>query len=171
MKILIINGSPRKKSYTKILANFVYEYVKEKYDTEFLDLGKEPIEPFRGFEEKYNEKTTNIVSSLKNFDIFIICSPVYNGLLSSAIKNLFEHVNYKELIGKTAGFILMAGGKISYLQVQGQLNALMNYFTIISNPKAIYVGKESFNDKMEVNDNDAKERIKIVIDSTINLKK
>jgi len=172
MKILVINGSPRKKSYSRILAEFAYEHAKSKYkDVEILDLGKDSIEAFRGPEETYNEQTKKIVDSMKNSDVFIICSPIYNGVFSAAIKNLFEHLNYKAFIGKTAGFILMASGKISYLQVQGQLTAMMSYFTIISNPKAVYASKDFFDEKMDLVDDSLKERIKNVVDSTVDLKK
>ena len=170
MKVLIINGSPRKESFTKILANFAYGYVKEKYDTKLLDLGEEQIEFFRGFKEKYNKKTKEIINSLKNFDVFIICCPVYDGLLSAVIKNLFEHLNYKEFSGKVSGFIIMAGGKISYLQVQGQLTALMKYFNIISNPEAVYANQENFDDKKNLVDEEIKKRLKETIDGTIKLK-
>ena len=171
MKILIINGSPRKKSYSRVLATFIYEYVKENHkDAELLDLGKNPIELFRG-EGDYNEQTKKVKDSLKDFDIFIICSPVYNGFFSSAIKNLFEFADPKELEGKVAGFVLMATGRISYLQVQSQLSSLMNYFSIISNPKAAHIDGAAFNENQEITDEDVKKRLKKLIDSTIDIKK
>jgi len=46
-----------------------------------------------------------------------------------------------------------------------------NDFTIISNPKAVYAGREFFNEKMELIDNNIKERIKDVVDSSVSLKK
>jgi len=51
----------------------------------------------------------------------IIGSPIYNGLLGSPLKNLFEHVEYKSLEGKVAVYIIKSGSQISALQVQGQL--------------------------------------------------
>jgi len=172
MKILIINGSPRKKGYSKALAEFVLNYAEEKkYDVELLDLSKDEVEPFKGYEGSYSEKTKEIVDSLENYDVFIICSPVYDGSFSSTLKNLFEHANFKKLIGRTAGFIIMAGGKISYVQVQGHLNSLMNYFTIISNPKAAHVGPKDFDEEMNLTDEKIIERIKEVVDETLEMKK
>ena len=171
MKILIINGSPREKSYTKVLAKFVFEYSKEKYEkTEFLDLSKEELERFIGYEGNYNGKTKEILELMKKSDVYIICSPVYDGALSSAIKNLFEHINHKEINGKVAGFVIMAGGKISYLQVQGQLTALMAYFKVFSNLEAVHVGRESFTDEMILEDKTIEERLRNMVDKTIKIK-
>lgn len=171
MKILVINGSPRKKSYSKVLSKFAFECINEKHECDFLDLSKGEVEIFRGFEEEYNEKSKKIITSLKDYDSFIICSPIYNGCFSSAIKNLFEFADYKVLGGKVAGFILMAGGKISFNGVQSQLNSLMNYFGIISNPKAVFVGPEAFGKKMNIKDKELKKRIDEMVQKIVDLVK
>jgi len=171
MKILLICGSPRKKSYTRILTDMAFDYAKKKnYDITYLDLGKVNIEKFRGLEEKYDEVTESAVKLIENSDVFIIGSPIYDGVFSSAIKNLFEFVNYKSLEGRVSGFILMAGSKISHLQVQGQLQALMNYFRVISNPRSVFVSIDDFDENMKLNNKEVKNRIEKLIEETVNLK-
>ena len=172
MKILVICGSPRKKSYTRILTNIAFEYVKSKeYDVTYLDLGKVKIEKFRGLEEKYDKATEDIVKLVESSDIFIIGSPIYDGVFSSAIKNLFEFVNYKALERRIAGFILMSEGTISYLQVQGQLQVMMNYFRVISNPRSVFVSIDDFDEDMKLKNEKIKERVEKLVDETLNLKK
>lgn len=171
MKILVINGSPRKKSYTKILAEFALNCIKEKHECVFLDLSKGEVDTFVGFEGKYSERSKKITTSLKDYDVFLICSPVYNAFFSAAIKNLFEHADYKALGGKAAGFIIMAGGKISYTGVQGQLANFMSYFGIVSNPRSIFVGSEAFNKKMNITDKELKKRIDEMVQKTVDLTK
>lgn len=172
MKILVISGSRRIRSYSRVLAGMAYDYAQEKYgDVELLDLAKAPLENFRGFEAEYGEETREIVRQVSDSDVFIICSPVYNGLLSSGIKNLFEFVDYKALEGRVAGFALMSSGRISYLQVQGQLQALMNYFRVISNPRAAYVGQEDFDQEMRLSNKAALARMKRLVDETVGLKR
>jgi NAD(P)H-dependent FMN reductase len=171
MKILVICGSPRKKSYTRVLTEIAFEYAKSKnYDVTYLDLGKVKIENFRGLEEKYNKTTEDTIRLVENSDIFIIGSPVYNGVFSSAIKNLFEFVNYKSLEGRVAGFILMSGGTISHLQVQGQLQSLMNYFRVISNPRSVFVSTEDFDEKMNLKNKSIMDRIEKLLEETTKLK-
>jgi NAD(P)H-dependent FMN reductase len=74
------------------------------------------------------------------------------------------------LEGRFAGFIIMSGGTISYLQVQGQLQALMNYFRVISNPRSVFVSTDDFDENMELKNEKIKERIEKLVDDTIRLK-
>jgi FMN reductase/FAD reductase [NAD(P)H] len=171
MKILVICGSPREKSYTRVLTKIAFDYAKSKnYDVTYLDLGKINIEKFRGLEEKYDKTTEDVVKLVESSDIFIIGSPIYNGVFSSVIKNLFEFVNYKTLEGRVAGFIIMSSGTISYLQVQGQLQSMMNYFRVISNPRSVFVSTNDFDENMKLKNKEIKSRIEKLVEETINLK-
>jgi NAD(P)H-dependent FMN reductase len=148
-----------------------FDYAKSKnYDVTYLDLGEIDIEKFCGLEEEYNKTTNDAIKLIENSDVFIIGSPVYNGVFSSAIKNLFEFVNYKALEGRITGFIIMSGGTISYLQVQGQLQALMNYFRVVSNPRSVFVSTDDFDENMKLKNEKIKERIEKLIEETIGLK-
>lgn len=171
MNILVISGSRRKRAYSRVLAGLAHEYAGAKYgNAGLLDLAVAPLENFRGFEADYGEETRGIVAQVGEADIFIICSPIYNGLLSSGIKNLFEFVDYKALEGRVAGFALMASGKISYLQVQGQLQAMMNYFRVISNPRAAYVNQADFDEQLNLTNKAMETRMKRLVDETVALK-
>ena len=59
-------------------------------------------------------------------------------MFSAALKNIFEFVNYKETEGKTAGLTIVAGGMISFGDVQTLFTQLMSYFRVITNPTAVY---------------------------------
>lgn len=170
MKILVISGSPRKNSYTSVLAKFAYDYAKEKkLDVDFLDLSKTLIDPFRGYGEKYSQETIETIKSIKDkYQLLIIATPVYDSGFSAAIKTIFEHSNYKELKGKTAGFIIMSSGKISSLLVQGQLVSMMNYFGIFSNPKAVYAAMDNF-EAMNIKSEAIQERLKELVDSSVDM--
>ena len=41
-------------------------------------------------------------------DVWLIGSPIYNSLFSSALKNLFEYVDYKKTEGKVAGMVIFS---------------------------------------------------------------
>ncbi len=170
MRTLIIAGSPRKNSYTNVLAKFAYDYAKEKgKEVDLLDLSKTQLDPFRGFGENYSKETVDTIESIKKiYNLLLIATPVYDSGFSSAIKNIFEHSNYKELKGKTAGFIIMASGKISHLLVHTQLNAMMNYFGIFSNPKGVYAAGDDFKE-MTLTSEIIKERIKDLVDSSVEI--
>jgi len=170
MRILIVCGSLREESLTRVLTDIAYEYAKKNYDdVEYLDLRKTRINNFQGFEAAYNEITEKTVKLVENSDVFILGCTVYNGLLGSALKNLFEFVDYKALERRVAGFILKSGSNISFLQVQGQLQALMNYFRVISNPRAVFVTDEDF-DETKIKNARIKERIERLVDETVKMK-
>lgn len=173
MKILIICGSPRKNSLTRVLTDLAHSYAKEKYASaqiEYLDLGKYPVDNFRGFEEEYGQQTKNAIKLIEDSQVLIIGTPVYNGLLSSALKNLFEHINYKALEGHLAGFIIHGSGTISSLQVQGQLMALMTYFRVVSNPRAVFTSRnQHFDEKGNLTDEAVSKRIQKLVDESISM--
>lgn len=168
MKILIVCGSLRKESLTRVLTDIAYAYAKKNFDdVEYLR--KTGINNFEGFEAKCDDTTRNTIDLVENSDVLIIGCLIYNGLLGSALKNLFEFVNYQALEGKIAGFIIKSGGNISFLQVQGQLHALMNYFRVISSPRAVFATDENF-DGTSLKDIKIEKRIKRLVDETVKLK-
>lgn len=174
MKILIISASPRKNSHSRVLADAAFDYLEkkklgEKLEIGMIDLYETKVDIFRGFGEDYNEETKKVIEMLKEHDVFIISTPVYNASFSSVLKNIFEHSNYKALKGKTAGFIMNAGGGISFVRVNADLNSLMNYFGIFSNPSVVNVLPKDFDKEMNLEGETAKERIKDLVDSTIEM--
>jgi NAD(P)H-dependent FMN reductase len=173
MKILVICGSPRKNSLTRVLTTLAHTYARARYpeaDLQYLDLGLVSVDPFRGFDESYSPATKDAIALVTSSEVLIIGSPIYNGLLSSAVKNLFEHVNYKALQGHRAGFIIHSDGTISSLQVQGQLMALMTYFRVVSNPRSVFTSQRTHFDKQgNLTDKAVEERIKELVDETIAL--
>jgi FMN reductase len=172
MKILIICGSRRKNSLTRKLTDIAFEHAKKNHkEVSYLDLGKADIDDFKGFEEKYSENTMKAVKLVEGSDVIIIGSPIYNGFLSSGVKNLFEFINYKALEGKVAGFILKSGTQASWRQAHEQLVALMNYFNVISNPRPVFASDEDFNEKGELNNDEVRKRIENLVDSTIDIKR
>jgi FMN reductase/FAD reductase [NAD(P)H] len=172
MKILIICGSRRKDSLTRKLTDIAFGYAKEKYeDVEYIDLGKKDMEPFRGFEEKYSNETMEMVKLVESADVFIIGSPVYDALLSSGVKNLFEFLNYKSLEKAVAGFIVKSNNPGTHQQVRGHLVALTNYFNIPSNPRPVFSIDDDFDEKGNLKNDKIKERILNLVDSTVKLKR
>jgi len=168
-KVIAVSGSLRKASLTRVLTDIAYDHAKKVADADYLDLAKAGVEWFRGWEEDYGASTREAVEKLTGADVLVLGSPVYDGLLSSPLKNLFEHVEYKSLEGKVAGFIIKSGSTISSLQVQGQLVALMNYFRVISNPRAVYAFDEHFDAQGRLKDREIKSRVERLVDETIEM--
>ena len=169
MKVVIISGSPRKNANTQIVMKYVYDYTKEKNsETKLINLSEGKIEYFRGPEEEYNIETRTAANDLMEADVWIIGTPIYNSFFSSALKNLFEYVNYKKTAGKIAGIAILASGNIGFIDVQTLITQLLSYFRVVTNPKAVFLTTDSLSDNA-VSDKDAQDRLKTMVDETLEL--
>ncbi|MCE9617543.1 MAG: NAD(P)H-dependent oxidoreductase [Nitrosarchaeum sp.] len=169
MKVVIISGSPRKNGNTQVIMKYVFEYTKSKNsDTKFINLSDGQIECYRGPEEEYNEHTKNAANNIMDADVWLIGSPIYNSFFSSALKNLFEYINYKKTEGKVAGMAILAAGNIGFVDVQTLITQLLSYFRVVTNPKAVFLTTESISENTISNDDD-KKRLRELVDETLKM--
>jgi len=169
MRVLIISASPRKNSITQHAMKFVFEYTKtKKVEVDFINLSEDQIEYFRGSDEDYNEVTRMAAQKIIESDMWLIGTPIYNSFFSSALKNLFEFVNYKKTQGKVAGIVIMASGNIGFIDVQTLMTQLLSYFRVITNPKAVFLTTDSVTDK-KLSDETAKKRLMELVDETLKI--
>ena len=169
MKVVIISGSPRKTAKTQVVMKYVYDYAKSKNeDTKLINLSDGQIECYRGPDEEYNEATKTAANDIMDADVWLIGTPIYNSFFSSALKNLFEYVNYKKTAGKVAGMAILAAGNIGFIDVQTLITQLLSYFRVITNPKAVFLTTESITDN-SLSDTDAQNRLKEMVDETLEI--
>ncbi len=169
MKVVIISASPRKNANTQIAMKYVYEFTKTKnVDVKFIDLSGGQIECYRGPDENYNEATKNAINDIVEADMWLIGSPIYNSFFSSALKNLFEYVNYKKTEGKIAGMVIMAAGNIGFIDVQTLITQLLTYFRVIANPKAVFLTVDAVSNNKQLDDS-AKERLREMVEDTLKM--
>lgn len=169
MKVVVISGSPRREANTQILMKYVYEYTKSKnQDTKLINLSDGQIECYRGPDEQYNEATITAAKDIMEADVWLIGTPIYNSFFSSALKNLFEYINYKKTEGKVAGITILAAGNIGFIDVQTLVTQLLSYFRVITNPNAVFLTTESVSDN-SISDLDAQNRLKEMVDGTLEI--
>jgi len=167
MKVVVISGSPRKNAKTQVLMKYVYDYTKSKNeDTKLINLSEGQVECYRGPDEEYNEATNTAAKDIMDADVWLIGTPIYNSFFSSALKNLFEYINYKKTEGKVAGMTILAAGNIGFIDVQTLLTQLLSYFKVIANPKAVFLTTESITEN-SVSNLDAQNRLKKMVDETL----
>ena len=169
MKVVVISASPRKNANTQLAMKHVFEYTKSKdIDVKFINLSEGQIECYRGPEEEYNEATKNATKDIMDADVWLIGSPIYNSFFSSALKNLFEYVNYKKTEGKVAGMAILAAGNIGFIDVQTLITQLLSYFRVVTNPKAVFLTVDSISNNV-LSDESAKERLNEMVDGTLGM--
>lgn len=167
MKIVVISGSPRKGANTQTMMKFVYEYAKSKNtDTKFINLSDGGVDYYRGSTENYTQSTMQAAKDITEADVWLVGTPIYNSFFSSALKNLFEFINYKATAGKTAGLAILASGNIGFTDVQTLLTQLMSYFRVITNPTAVFMTADMVKDGAVIDEN-AKKRLEEMVDQTM----
>jgi NAD(P)H-dependent FMN reductase len=167
VKIVVLSGSPRKTANTQVMMKFVYEYAKSKNsDTKFINLSDGGIDYYRGPNENYSQTTLQAAKDITEADVWLVGTPIYNSFFSSALKNMFEFINYKNTAGKTAGIAILASGNIGFIDVQTLLTQLMSYFRVITNPKAVFMTADMVKDDAIIDEN-GKTRLKELVDETI----
>jgi|TARA_B100000029_G_C17218666_1_gene830837 NAD(P)H-dependent FMN reductase len=173
MKVVIISGSPRKNGNTQIMMKHVVEYTREKdIVSKFINLAEDGFEPYRGdpSEIDYNEKILQAAKDVTEADVWLIGAPIYNSMFSSALKNLFEFVSYKETEGKIAGLAIIGGGMIGFTDMQTLLTQLMSYFRVITNPIAVFMTADQIKNGDIVSD-EVKSRLNELVDRTLTMAK
>ncbi|QUC64669.1 NAD(P)H-dependent oxidoreductase [Nitrosopumilus sp. K4] len=169
MKVAVISGSPRKKGNTQLIMKYVVKYAETKnVDVKFVNLSEGQVECYRGSDEGYNEATKTAANDLMDADVWLVGTPIYNSFFSSALKNLFEYLDYKKTRGKVAGITIMAAGNIGFIDVQTLITQLLSYFQIITNPQAVFITTESISEE-EFSDENAKEKLRNMVDKTLEI--
>jgi NAD(P)H-dependent FMN reductase len=167
VKIIVISGSPRKTANTQAMMKFVYEYAKSKNsDTKLINLSDGDVDCYRGPNENYSAGTIQAAKDITDADVWLVGTPIYNSFFSSALKNLFEYINYKNTPGKTAGLAILASGNIGFTDVQTLLTQLMSYFRVVTNPKAVFMTVDMIKDGAII-DETSKTRLQELVDETI----
>ena len=111
MKVVVISGSPQKTGKTPVLMKYVTQYIKETYDShevKLINLSDGDVDYYRGPQENYSDSTKIAAQSIMEADVWFVGTPIYNSFFSSALKNMFEYIDYKKTEGKIAGLVILA---------------------------------------------------------------
>ena len=174
MKVVVISASPRKISKTQVLMKFVTEYINDlmldverSLEVNFINLSDGGIDYYTG-DGNFSDTTKHAIKDITEADVWLVGTPIYNSFFSSALKNLFEYIDYKKTAGKTAGLIIVASGNSGFTDVQTLLTQLMSYFNVITNPRAVFVTADTV-DNNEIINEDVKSRLNQLVDETLKL--
>ncbi|WP_163101796.1 NADPH-dependent FMN reductase [Peribacillus alkalitolerans] len=120
MKLLIINGSPRKTGRTRLAV----KSISEKYSMESIDLSEVVLPLFNGdVSQKQDLAVLKLQNAVKSADGIIFASPEYHGAMSGALKNALDFLGSEYFANKPVSLIAVAGGG------KGGINALNNMRT------------------------------------------
>ena len=171
MKVVVISASPRKIAKTQIFMKYVTEYLNNSsldgLEVKLINLSDGGIDYYTG-DGNFSDTTKEAIKNITEADVWIIGTPIYNSFFSSALKNLFEYIDYKKTAGKTAGLVIVAAGNSGFTDVQTLLTQLTSYFNVITNPKAVFIMADTADDD-QITVEDVKTRLKQLVDETLEL--
>ena len=171
MKVVVISASPRKIAKTQVFMKYITEYLNnsslEELEVKLINLSDGGIDYYTG-DGNFSDTTKEAIRNITEADVWIIGTPIYNSFFSSALKNLFEYIDYKKTAGKTAGLVIIAAGNSGFTDVQTLLTQLMSYFNVITNPQAVFIMADTAEDNQITNE-DVKTRLKQLVDETLEL--
>ena len=172
MKVVVISASPRKIGKTQTIMKYVAESILDNtyvnpVEVKFINLSEGGIDYYTG-DGTFSNTTKQAIKDITEADVWIIGTPIYNSFFSSALKNLFEYIDYKKTAGKTAGLVIVASGNSGFADVQTLLTQLMSYFNVITNPRAVFVTADTV-DNGEIIKKDVNSRLNQLVDETLTL--
>ena len=171
MKVVVISASPRKIAKTQVFMKYITEYLNNSsldgLEVKLINLSDGGIDYYTG-DGNFNDVTKEAIKNITEANVWIIGTPIYNSFFSSALKNLFEYIDYKKTAGKTAGLVIVASGNSGFADVQTLLTQLMSYFNVITNPRAVFVTADTV-DNGEIINEDVNSRLNQLVDETLEL--
>jgi NAD(P)H-dependent FMN reductase len=145
--LTIISASLRSSSSSRVLAKVAHEVAQQSgIRSRIVDLRDFSLTLCDGEESFSLQQVEQLKEILRESQAVIFASPIYNYDVSSALKNLIEHVG-GELNDKVVGLMCAAGGERSYMSGMPFLNSLMLDFRSLIVPRFVYATQRAFSDE------------------------
>jgi NAD(P)H-dependent FMN reductase len=149
MKILVISGSLRTNSRSRLLAKEATNQLeKSGQPVELLDLREYPLPLSDGGAAYEHPNVTTLNAKIKAADAILVAVPIYNFDINAAVKNLIE-LTGSAWEDKVVGFVCAAGGRASYMSVMNIGNDLMLDFRCLIVPRFVYAVSSDFSENSD----------------------
>lgn len=157
MKILGISGTIT-GSKTLVVINHVIEQMKRinpSIETEILDLKQFDVQFCDGRPpSEYTGDTRKVIDMVTSADAYVIGTPIFQGSMTGALKNLIDLVPPSEFNQKVMGFAATGGNQLHYLVVENQLKPIAGYLQAYVPPSYVFAINHQFNQQNEIQDPD-----------------
>ncbi|WP_227936345.1 NADPH-dependent FMN reductase [Alkalihalobacillus deserti] len=171
MKLLGISGSLIGEK-TAIAVNEVLKRARElepKLEIELVDMKDYEVEFVIGKPlEAYNEDTQTVINKIKEADLFVIGTPIYQASITGALKNLFDHLPTNVFESKVVGTVTTAGSEKHFLVADNQLKPILSFFKAIT-PTNVFVHSSCFDQSNVIVDEEVNNRIDTLAKELVNL--
>ncbi|MEH7121002.1 NAD(P)H-dependent oxidoreductase [Neobacillus vireti] len=174
MKLLGISGTIT-GTKTKVIVEKVLEEVKKNHpevEIELLDLKQFDVQFCDGRDPStYTGDTKKVIDIVKEADFYVIGTPIFQGSLTGALKNLFDLVPPQDFRHKVMGFVATGGTYQHYLVIENQLKPIAGYLRAYVAPGSVYAHNDHFNKQNAIIDEDVLRRITSLSEEVVNMQK
>ena len=87
-----------------------------------------------------------VIASLRQAEAVLLCSPVYRGSYTGALKNLLDLLPVDTLQSKPVGIVAMGATQHHYLGVDFHLRDVLAWFGALVAPTSVYLTSADFSD-------------------------
>ncbi|ARK30469.1 NADPH-dependent FMN reductase [Halalkalibacter krulwichiae] len=161
MKLLGVSGSLIGEK-TAIAVNEVLKRAKElepKLEIELIDMKELNVEFVTGKPfDQYNQDTQMVITKIKEADLFVIGTPIYQASITGALKNLFDHLPTNVFESKVVGTVTTAGSDKHFLVADNQLKPILSFFKAIT-PTNVFVHSSCFDQNNVITNEEVNDRI------------
>ncbi len=139
MKIALISSSLNPQSRSRRLALTVAESYAETdgVEIDLIHLSDMELPLCDGGAAYGHPSVVELGERLGAADAIVVATPVYNYTVNAALKNVTELVG-RQMAGKLVGFLVSAGGGMSYMAIMQYANSLMLDFRCLILPRFVF---------------------------------
>jgi len=94
--------------------------------------------------DRYADDSGKLAQRVKRADAVLICSPVYRGSITGALKNLLDLLPIEALRAKPCGIVAMGATNHHYLGVDWHLRDVLAWFGALVAPTSVYLSSADF---------------------------
>ncbi|MFJ7975653.1 NADPH-dependent FMN reductase [Peribacillus sp. JNUCC 23] len=174
MKLLGISGTIT-GSKPRVVVQQVLDEVKRnnpEIEVELLDLKDYNIQFCDGRNpSSYTGDTKKVIDIVSTADFYIIGTPIFQGSITGALKNLFDLIHPKDFRNKVMGFIATGGTYQHYLVIENQLKPIAGYFRAFVAPGFVYAHNDHFSPQNELVDKEVLERVTALSEEIVLMQK
>ncbi|MCM3791040.1 NAD(P)H-dependent oxidoreductase [Domibacillus indicus] len=162
MKLLGISGTIT-GSKTRVVIQKMLEDIKcshPEVDIELLDLKAYDLQFCDGRNPAdYTGDTKKVIEMVSSADFYLIGTPIFQGSITGALKNLFDLIPPQHFRNKVMGFAATGGTYQHYLVIENQLKPIAGYFRAFVAPGSVYAHNDHFNAQNEIVDPEVLKRM------------
>ena len=132
MKVLMVNGSPRKNGCTSVALNEIEKVLNSQdIDTEILNIGSKNIRGCIACQScssngycVFDDEVNEFIDKCEEADGFIFAGPVYFGSVNPTLTNFLTRAFYASVFGGKKVFRLKPGAAVTSARRAGTMTSL-----------------------------------------------